>query len=98
MKVTQNKRKSVLLTFDIGALFLLLCMHFTSSAIFHESITDIVLLVSVIIFLVMGFLQKYHSNFSIVKALKGGWRANGFVYIVGYIILFNYGLVIKLIE
>jgi hypothetical protein len=96
-KISGNKKRAALSSFDLGSFLLLISIHFTSMVVFEESILGYIALLSALVFVFIAVLQRKLEEFSLGKSFRRGWRVNGLIYMIIYIIIFNYGIVRNII-
>ncbi|MCA1064449.1 DUF3397 domain-containing protein (plasmid) [Rossellomorea sp. AcN35-11] len=89
-KIRGDKKRALLISFDIGAFFLLLSIHFSSKVVFGESMLGYVLLLSAFILVFITIMQRGIERLRFVRSLRRSWRVNGLIYMIVYISILNY--------
>ncbi len=96
--IVKNKKKSILLTFDISTIFFIMSVHFLLLTLFGRSFLLYIIVGIFSLSLLVYYMENKRTQSSIARTSKKVWRMSFLFFFVSYIVLTIYGIAAGIIQ
>ncbi|MGO4887885.1 DUF3397 domain-containing protein [Anaerobacillus sp. MEB173] len=97
VKISHNKRYSVKLATDVTTFLFILAVYFIAYEIWQKSFLWLILIIILLVASMFTIIHwKVKNEINTLKLIKGIWRFNFLLFLIGYLLLCSYGLIMKI--
>ncbi|KKI93747.1 hypothetical protein WQ54_01450 [Bacillus sp. SA1-12] len=96
--MVKNKKKSILLTFDLSTIFFIMSVHFLLLTLFGRSFLFYIIVGILCLSLFVYYMDNKRAQPSFTRVSKKVWRLSFLFFFVSYIILTLFGIAAGMIQ